>query len=138
MRASMGGILLAAVLTAPLTGCSGFAVGGGAPEASPQAPAPTPQAAGAAPADFLGGPSGAGLSASDRESAYQATLEALDGGQRKSWRGEHGVFGDIEPGPAAGSDGCRSFAQTIYIAGRPNKGHGVGCKQPDGGWKMGG
>jgi surface antigen len=141
MRASIGGIILAAmILAAPLAGCSGFALGGGASETASQAPAPAGPAttADAAPADFLSGPSGAGLNASDRETAYRATLDALDSGQRKSWRGEHGVFGDIEPAPAAGSDGCRSFAQTIYVAGRPNKGHGVGCKQPDGGWKMGG
>ena len=67
--------------------------------------------------------------------AWEAQVAALDSGQRRSWRGSHGVFGFVEPGAAAG-DGCRAYSQTIYIAGRPNRGHGVGCKQPDGSWKM--
>ena len=65
----------------------------------------------------------------------EAQVAALDSGQRRSWRGAHGVFGFVEPGAATG-DGCRAYSQTIYIAGRPNHGHGVGCKQPDGSWKM--
>jgi len=66
---------------------------------------------------------------------YDAQVAALDSNQKRSWRGAHGVFGFIEPGAATG-DGCRAYSQTIYVAGRPNRGHGSGCKQPDGSWKM--
>jgi surface antigen len=132
-------VLGATMLALPLGGCSGFSLGGAAeaPAPAPANPASPATPTGAALGALLGGPVGSALTETDRESAYQAQIEALDGGQRKSWRGEHGVFGFVEPGPAAGGDGCRSYAPTIYIGGRPNKGHGVGCKQPDGGWKMG-
>jgi surface antigen len=90
---------------------------------------------GAALGGVLGGPVGASLSDGDRQAAWEAQVAALDSGQRRSWRGSHGVFGYVEPGAAAG-DGCRPYSQTIYIAGRSNRGHGVGCKQPDGSWKM--
>jgi surface antigen len=80
-------------------------------------------------------PVGASLTDDDRAAAWNAQIAALNSGQRRSWRGDHGVFGLVEPGPAAGG-GCRAYSQTIYIAGRPAHGRGVGCKQPDGSWKM--
>ena len=120
-----------------LAGCSSVG-SGAAPPAVPAAPAQggapeTPT--GAALGGALGGPVGASLAEDDRTAAWEAQVAALDSGQRRSWRGSHGVFGFIEPGASAG-DGCRAYSQTIYIAGRPNRGHGVGCKQPDGSWKM--
>jgi surface antigen len=120
-----------------LAGCSSVNSGAG-PAAV--AAAPTPQTApaiptGAALGGVLGGPLGASLSDSDREAAWEAQIAALDSGQRRSWRGSHGVFGFVEPG-AEGGDGCRAYSQTIYVAGRPSRGRGVGCKQPDGNWKM--
>ena len=90
---------------------------------------------GAALGGVLGGPIGASLTDDDREAAWQAQVGALDSGQKRSWRGAKGVFGFVEPGTASG-DGCRAYSQTIYIAGRPNRGKGVGCRQPDGSWKM--
>src|SRR5271167_3946845 len=120
-----------------LVGCSGVGSGGGspsvaAPPAQPAAPAiPT----GAALGGVLGGPLGASLTDDDRQAAWEAQIAALDSGQRRSWRGSHGVFGFVEPGAETGS-GCRAYAQTIYVAGRPNRGQGIACKQPDGGWKM--
>ena len=120
-----------------LAGCSSVGSGGPPPAvaatpAEPSAPAiPT----GAALGGVLGGSVGASLSDGDRQTAWEAQVAALDSGQRRSWRGLRGVFGYVEPGAAAG-DGCRAYSQTIYIAGRPNRGHGVGCKQPDGSWKM--
>jgi surface antigen len=83
----------------------------------------------------LGGPVGASLTDDDRQAAWQAQVGALDSGQKRSWRGIKGVFGFVEPGSASG-DGCRAYSQTIYVAGRPNRGRGVGCRQPDGSWKM--
>jgi surface antigen len=90
---------------------------------------------GAALGGVLGGPIGASLSDADRQAAWTAQVAALDSGQRRSWRGAQGVFGFVEPGAETGA-GCRSYAQTIYVSGRPNRGQGVACKQPDGGWKM--
>lgn len=72
---------------------------------------------------------------SDRQAAWDAQIAALDSGKPRSWRGAHGVFGSVEPGAETGA-GCRSYAQTIYVAGRPNRGQGVACKQPGGGWQM--
>jgi surface antigen len=90
---------------------------------------------GAALGGVLGGPVGASLTDDDRQAAWVAQVAALDSGQKRSWRGSHGVFGFVEPGAVTG-DGCRAYSQTIYVAGRPNRGHGSGCKQPDGTWKM--
>ena len=90
---------------------------------------------GAALGGVLGGPIGASLTESDRQAAWKAQIAALDSGQRRPWRGLRGVFGFIEPGAETGN-GCRAYTQTIYIAGRPNRGQGVACKQPDGAWKM--
>src|SRR6202044_2274851 len=104
--------VILALGTLSLAGCSSVG-SGGAPPAVAAAAEP------AAPAI----PTGA------------AQVAALDSGQRRSWRGSHGVFGYVEAGAATG-DGCRAYSQTIYIAGRPNRGRGVGCKQPDGSWKM--
>jgi len=102
-----------------------------APAGMPAPAIPT----GAALGGVLGGPIGASLTDDDREAAWQAQVGALDSGQKRSWRGAKGVFGFVAPGGASG-DGCRAYSQTIYIAGRPNRGKGVGCRQPDGSWKM--
>ena len=91
--------------------------------------------AGAALGGVLGGPVGASLTDDDRQAAWQAQVGALDSGQKRSWRGAKGVFGFVEPGATSG-DGCRAYLQTIYVAGRPTRGKGVGCRQPDGSWKM--
>ena len=90
---------------------------------------------GAALGGVLGGPVGASLADADRQAAWDAQLAALDSGQKRSWRGSHGIFGFVEPGAASG-DGCRAYSQTIYVAGRPNRGRGIGCKQSDGSWRM--
>jgi surface antigen len=120
-----------------LAGCSSVGSGVAPPAvaAAPAEPAAPAIPTGAALGGVLGGPVGASLSDGDRQTAWEAQVAALDSGQRRSWRGSHGVFGYVEPGAAAG-DGCRPYSQTIYIAGRSNRGHGVGCKQPDGSWKM--
>jgi surface antigen len=149
-----GRLLLLAAVTAPtLAGCGGFGSSASAPPtttpaetgsialppasappAPPQPPAPeTPT--GAALGAVLGGPVGAALTEADRQAAWQAQIAALDSGQRRSWRGAHGVFGFVEPGAETGA-GCRAYAQTIYVAGRANRGQGVACRKPDGGWKM--
>jgi surface antigen len=123
-----------------LAGCSGSGMSGGPPTPAPVAATPAAPAAPAAPTGaalggVLGGPIGATLSEADRQAARDAQVAALDSGQRRSWRGAHGIFGFAEPGAETGG-GCRAYSQTIYVAGRPNRGQGVGCKQADGSWKM--
>ena len=115
----------------------------------PTAPAPTasfqpaPPAQSVAPAvplsaslgGIFGGPIGAALTQEDRQAAWKAQIAALDSGQRRPWRGTHGVFGFVEPGAETGK-GCRDYTQTVYVGGRPNRGQGVACKQADGAWKV--
>lgn len=130
-------LVIIALLPLGLAGCSSVGSGAAPPAAAaaPAEPAAPAIPTGAALGGVLGGSVGASLSDGDRQTAWEAQVAALDSGQRRSWRGSHGVFGYVEPGAAAG-DGCRPYSQTIYIAGRSNRGHGVGCKQPDGSWKM--
>jgi surface antigen len=131
-------IVLVLTLASPvLVGCTGGGSGGSEP---PVATAPAQPAApsiptGAALGGVLGGPVGGSLSNDDRQAAREAQVAALDSGQRRSWRGSRGVFGFVETSADLGG-GCRAYGQTIYVAGRPNRGEGVGCKQPDGSWKM--
>ncbi len=120
----------------PVTGSTTPA--GAASSSVVAAPAGLPTPAiptGAALGGVLGGSVGAALTDDDRQAAWQAQVGALDSDQKRSWRGTKGVFGFVEPGAASG-DGCRAYSQTIYVAGRPNRGKGVGCRQPDGSWKM--
>jgi len=112
--------------------------GAGAPPPATGAPAEPAMPAiptGPALGGVLGGPVGASLTDDDRRAAWNAQVAALNSGQRRSWRGDHGVFGYVAPGAATGA-GCRAYSQTIFIAGRPKSGHGTACKQPDGSWKM--
>jgi len=138
-------LLMIALGSLGLAGCSSVGSGGAPPVAAappaaaaagaPAQPAGPPIPTGVALGGVLGGPVGASLTDDDRQAAWQAQVAALDSGQKRSWRGSHGVFGFIEPGAATG-DGCRAYSQTIYVSGRPNRGRGVGCKQPGGSWKM--
>jgi surface antigen len=142
--------LLIAIGSIGLAGCQSVGPNGAPPvtgsttpagaAASSIAPAPAGIPAptiptGAALGGVLGGSVSSSLTDNDRQAAWQAQVGALDSGQKRSWRGAKGVFGFVEPGATTG-DGCRAYAQTIYVAGRPNHGRGVGCKQADGSWKM--
>ncbi|HEX4768716.1 MAG TPA: hypothetical protein VH414_20810 [Lichenihabitans sp.] len=158
-------VMGAALLGAGVGGCSmtGTDDGGQVPLASlgtPAVPAVpgegTPAAPPAAPVSmgpFLDGPIGAKLAMADRDNAFKAETSALSTGDRKSWRGQKGTYGFVVPGaveaPApAASDAapdattgaapgeCRSFTHTIFFAGRPQVGHGTGCRDPDGSWRI--
>ena len=59
-------------------------------------------------AAFSAGRSAPTLTDADRQAAWQAQIAALDSGQRRSWRGAHGVFGFVEPGAETGA-GCRAL-----------------------------
>ena len=86
---------------------------------------------------ILAGPLGAKLDEADRRKAFDEQLAALESGQRRTWKGARGAYGFIEPGAeAARAEGaCRSYSHKIYLAGRPQAGEGLACRQP-GGWKF--
>ena len=141
-------LLMIALGSIGLAGCQSVGSSGGPPVAAlpgagapppatgaPAEPATPPIPTGAALGGALGGPVGASLTDDDRRAAWNAQVAALSSGQRRSWRGDHGVFGFVEPGAATGA-GCRAYSQTIFIAGRAHQGRGMACKQPDGSWTM--
>lgn len=134
-------------------GCSVSGLGSIGPIAAetPVAAAPPAVAYGS----FLDGPVGQKLTAADRDKALAAEQDALASGQRRTWKGERGTFGYVEPAasssasgaianadvaappsPTVTADACRTFTSTIYIAGRPQVGHGKGCPGPDGSYRI--
>lgn len=143
------------VTAAALCGCS-LTSGNVSPFSSTSpavavAPPPAPQSVtyGA----FLEGPVGSKLSSTSRDKALAAEQDALASGQRKAWKGDNGTFGYVEPGPGASApkptaeadashpiDGaapaCRSFTSTVFIGGRSQVGHGSGCQNPDGTYRI--
>lgn len=95
------------------------------------AAAPEPPAPG-----VVGVTIGRELAAADRATAVAAQQEAVASGARKSWRGTHGAYGFIDPGPEAALGGCRDYTHKIFIEGRPQQAKGQACKKPDGGWRV--
>ncbi len=164
MRKAWIAVMGAALLGAGIGGCSMTGTGddGHVPLASlgtpaePAAPAlpgdGAPPAQAAAPVSMgplLDGPIGARLAMADRDNAFKAETQALSSGDRKSWRGQKGTYGFVVPGaaetptpaasdasPGAAPGECRSFTHTIFFAGRPQIGHGTGCRDPDGSWRI--
>ncbi len=95
--------------------------------AAPEPPAP----------GVIGAAIGRELDATEKERAIAAQQEAVSAGVRKSWRGAHGSYGFIEPGPeSALAGGCRDYTHKIYIKGRPQQAKGQACKKPDGSWRV--
>jgi surface antigen len=94
--------------------------------------------AGAAIGGVLGGSIGAQIDEADRQAAYNAQIDAVSYGQRRTWRGPDGAYGYIDPGPEIyRAEGyCREYTHTIYIGGRPQAGTGLACRQPDGTWRI--
>lgn len=103
-----------------------------APEpATAAAVAPQPPATPAP--GVLSGAIGQSLSEKDRETAIAAQQEAIASGARKAWRGEHGVYGFIAPGPENGA--CRDYTHKIFVNGRPQEAKGQACRQ-NGEWRV--
>src|SRR5947209_6802256 len=50
---------------------------------------------------FLDGPIASKLAGPDRDKALTAELGALESGQRRTWKGERGVYGFVELAPGA-------------------------------------
>jgi surface antigen len=91
-------------------------------------PTPSPPAPG-----VLASAIGQSLSEKDREIAMAAQQESVSSGTRKSWRGEHGVYGFIAPGPENGP--CRDYTHKIFVNGRPQEAKGQACRE-NGEWRV--
>jgi surface antigen len=95
---------------------------------------------GAAAGGLIGNRIGASLDEEDRQRAYAAEVQALEGGATGApvgWRSERsGRYGSVVPGPYYVDNGrrCRAFTETIYIDGRPQTARGTACRNPDGSW----
>jgi surface antigen len=96
--------------------------------------------AGAAIGGLLGNRIGASMDDEDKQRAYEAQRQALEGGQSGapvSWRNpDSGRYGTVVPGPAYQQAGntCRQYTHTIYIEGKPQTARGAACRNPDGTW----
>ena len=105
---------------------------------APQAAVPPPAAGVEKPAvaGVLASALGKGLQDDDRQIAFDAQVAALEKGQKQTWKGKRGAFGFVEPGAeSVRSEGaCREYSHKIYIAGRPQAGQGVACRNPAGNW----
>ena len=134
MRIIRPAALLLLALTLPACNSLGLSA---VPPPAPAAPALPPTPAETPVAGVLAGPLAADVEESDRRAAFVAQLDALDKGQRKSWRGPR-TFGFIEPGPEAvlAEGACRDYAMTFYVHGRPRTGKGTACRQSNGSWRF--
>ncbi len=123
-NAAASAALIMSALTA-LTACSSVSSPPPRPVvAAPAAPEPLP-------AGVVGVAVGKELDEKDRDVAIAAQDAAVNSGQRKTWKGSHGAFGFITPGPETGVNGCRDYAHKIFINGRPNEAKGQACKKGD-------
>jgi surface antigen len=132
---AVGGCSVATSSYRDATTSAGSVVGSlGTPALTPDVPPP----AGAPPSmgAFLEGPTGARLGDADRQRAFQAEQDALASGDRKTWRGIKGNYGFVALSGSPTPDGCQDFTHTVYIMGRPVTGKGIGCKGPDGAWRI--
>ena len=96
-----------------------------APVAAPEPPAP----------GVVGSAIGRDLDEKDKSAAIAAQQAAVSSGSPKSWKGGHGAYGFITPGPENGAGGCRDYTHRIFINGRPSEAKGQACKSGDG-WRV--
>lgn len=81
----------------------------------------------------VGGSIGQSLDEKDRAAAIAAQQDAVSSGARKSWRGGHGAYGFVVPGPESGA--CRDYTHKIFVNGRPQEAKGQACLQ-NGEWRV--
>jgi surface antigen len=95
----------------------------------------------------VGGALGAGIASNmncdDRYYVHQTYYDGFERGYSNrtyQWRnpntGHHGAFrvGDYYRGPAG--QRCATYAQTIWIQGRPEPARGYACRRGDGSWEL--
>ncbi len=102
----------------------------------PVAAAPVPVAAPEPPAPgVVGSAVGRDLDEKDKAAAIAAQQAAISSGSPKTWKGGHGAYGFITPGPENGAGGCRDYTHKIYINGRPQEAKGQACKNGES-WRV--
>jgi surface antigen len=129
LRADVGPQAALSILLASfaLAGCNSSASPPVAVAAAPTTPQPPS-------AGVVGTVIGQSLDDSDKERAVIAQNEAVNAGVRKAWRGAHGTYGFIVPGPENAT--CRDYTHKIFINGRAQEAKGQACRTPDGGWRV--
>ncbi len=92
---------------------------------------------------LLGNQAATRLTCQDQQAVYsttQSTLEEYPSGRSATWNNpDSGHWGTVTPTRTyvdGRGQNCREFEQTIYIDGRPEKGVGEACRQPDGSWRI--
>jgi len=128
MRSGRRSLYFLALCAATLpAGCQ--SIGAPPPDGSARTQAlPAPPAPG-----VIGSAIGQTLDEADRMTAIAAQQEAVASGSRKSWRGGHGAYGFITPGPE--TDGCREYTHRIFVNGRPQEAKGRACRE-NGEWRI--
>ena len=116
-------------------------VGGFAGATPRPADKPAAQAIVAAMAGGLvAGDLGTGLSATERTRAVEAEYKALEYtgvGSMTGWGDKStGRYGEVSPGQAyrVGSQDCRQYTHTVYLAGGSRSARGTACRNADGSW----
>lgn len=95
---------------------------------------------GAMAGGLIGGAIGTGLDESERRSALEAEYRALEytqSGQPVMWKSERpGRSGQVVAAQPyrVGSQDCRQYSQTVYIAGQSKTARGTACRNSDGSW----
>jgi surface antigen len=123
----------ATLATGVLCATLGLAACASTPEPVPVAVAATPPVPSEPAPGVIAGPIGQPLDDKDRAAAIAAQQEAVASGLRKSWRGAHGAYGFITPGPE--TNACRDYTHKIFINGRPQEAKGQACVQ-NGEWRV--
>jgi len=124
MPRAISNIVLVFVASLLVAACNSSAATPPAVSAPPPIAAPEPPAPG-----VVGTAVGRELDDKDRATAIAAQSDSVISGQRKTWKGGHGAFGFIAPGPESG--GCRDYTHKIFINGRPQEAKGQACKKGD-------
>ncbi|PSJ61652.1 hypothetical protein C7I85_09645 [Mesorhizobium soli] len=89
---------------------------------------------------LIGGSIGANLDDSERRSALEAEYRALEytqSGQPVAWQGrQQGRSGQVVAAQPyrVGSQDCRQYTQTVFIAGQSRSARGTACRNSDGSW----
>jgi surface antigen len=89
---------------------------------------------------LIGGSIGSSLDDSERRSALEAEYRALEytqSGQPVAWQGrQQGRSGQVVAAQPyrVGSQDCRQYTQTVFVAGQSRTARGTACRNPDGSW----
>jgi surface antigen len=89
---------------------------------------------------LVGGTIGKELDKRDKRNALEAEYRALEytpSGQPVTWRNQRaGRYGEVVAAQPyrVGSQDCRQYNHTIFVAGSPRSARGTACRNTDGSW----